>query len=718
MKAFIKLAIIYFCFIQTLKAETKTFSYTGDVQTFTVPTGTTSITVDGYGAMGGHGASDLNSRGGLGGRVQTTISVTPGTTLNIYVGGAGGNTTSNPGTGYEPSFNPYSAGDGQGGFNGGTQGGQTSAGAGGGATDIRFGGTALSNRIYVAGGGGGGGNQRRKSQPGGDGGHGGGTTGGAGSKGGAGGTNQSSSDLTRGPNATGGGAGGGGGTSSAGGAGGSVSGSDGTLGIGGQGGNSGRHGGGGGGGYYGGGGGGHKNGSDAGGGGGGGSSYCDPTYCSSTTHTQGYTTATGNGSLTFTYTVVTRTGYTVRITASSIKDILTVLEQINTDSKNTTLTSALDDLNDAQLKIAAKQIKGLTINRVKLQSVKSNNNFKQAMNSAISGPSFNQMVRNNFANLTSAEVNNFYNPTLENININNNLTIRDIAKIYSKKNLLNIGSPDSSLYLRTFGGVTDQESFGDETGYSSNTAGFVFGSQSSFENLKAGWGLGFSTTGLDYEDSYGLNNNYTLHSNFFANKDYDRYKTSLNLGTFISKNSTTRNVTEGHSQTLKSNQYDLGFDLSAGISKKIEFLNGWMIDPSFNLSANYVFQDDIDESGGDLALSIKTDNLLQIRPELGFNLAKEFSNDQEKSKGFNFSFFMSEENKLDGYNSDATIKDTGSGYKLTDSRKTDQLLTAGLGYTSSNLKNNSQFVISAFGTENKYGDLNSTLLSFNFNKKF
>ena len=89
---------------------------------------------------------------------------------------------------------------------------------------------------------------------------------------------------------------------------------------------------------------------------------------------QGYTTATGNGSLTFTYTVVTRTGYTVRITASSIKDILTVLEQINTDSKNTTLTSALDDLNDAQLKIAAKQIKGLTINRVKLQSIKSNNN--------------------------------------------------------------------------------------------------------------------------------------------------------------------------------------------------------------------------------------------------------------------------------------------------------------------------------------------------------
>ena len=247
-KYFLLLTFTLFLNASIANAVTVSFSYTGSQQTWTVPSGVTSITVDGYGAMGGHGASDLNSRGGLGGRVQTTISVTPGTTLNIYVGGAGGNTTSNPGTGYEPSFNPYSAGDGQGGFNGGTQGGQTNAGAGGGATDIRFGGTELSNRIYVAGGGGGGGNQRRKSQPGGDGGHGGGTTGGAGSKGGAGGTNQSSSDLTRGPNATGGGAGGGGGTSSAGGAGGSVSGSDGTLGIGGQGGNSGRHGGGGGGG--------------------------------------------------------------------------------------------------------------------------------------------------------------------------------------------------------------------------------------------------------------------------------------------------------------------------------------------------------------------------------------------------------------------------------------------------------------------------------------
>ena len=717
MKAFKKLLLVSIIFFQPLKAEEKTFSYTGAEQTFVVPTGTTSITIDGYGGMGGHGASDRNGRGGLGGRVQTTISVTAGTTLYIYVGGKGGNTTSSPGSNYKEDYNPYSAGDGQGGFNGGTQGGQTNTGAGGGATDIRFGGNELSDRIYVAGGGGGGANQRRESQPGGDGGHGGGTTGGAGSQGGAGGTNQSNSDLTRGPNATGGGVGGGGGTQSAGGAGGSVSGANGALGVGGQGGNSGRHGGGGGGGYYGGGGGGHKNGSDAGGGGGGGSSYCDTTYCSSTTHTQGYTSATGNGSLVFTYTVVTRSGYTVRITASSMKDILSVLEQINTDSKNTTLTSALDDLTDTQLKKAARQIKGLTVQKSIGQSIKSNNSFKQAMSSAVTGSSFNQMVRNNYASLSMNDVNNFYNPSAERINISENLTINDIAKIYSKRNLLSIGEPNSSIYLRTFGALTTQNAYGDETAYDQNTAGFVFGNQFKDDNLQAGWGLGFSTNSLDYAEGFGQNSTNSLHLNFFANKDYNNFSTNFNIGTFLSDLSNTRNITEGHTQTLKSDRKEIGFDFTGGISKELN-LYGWSFNPTINFNTTYVIQDDIDEKGGDLALNIETDNLLQIKPEIGFNLAKDFVKNELKAKGMNFSLFVSEENKLDGADSSATIKDTGSGYLLNDARKIDQFVTAGLGYSSANLKNDSQFVISAFTTENTFGDLNSTLLSFDFKKKF
>ena len=720
-----KLLIIYFFFLGNflftiLKAEDKSFSYTGSLQTWTVPDGVSSIEVDGYGGMGGHGSSSWNGRGGFGGRLQATISVTAGNTINIYVGEKGGNTKVAGGTTYEPVHNPWTVGDAEGGWNGGGDPGNTNnGGGGGGATDIRIGGTALSDRVYVAGGGGGGGVQRRSTQPGGDGGHGGGTTGANGSTGGAGGTNQSDSSLTRGPNGHGnsGATGGSGGGSSAGGSGGSIRGTDGALGLGGTGGTSGRAGGGGGGGYYGGGGGGDSSGSDAGGGGGGGSSYCSGTLCSSVTHTQGYTTANGNGSITFTWTAVTRTGYKVRITASSLNGILEILEQINTNGTNSTLTSALDDLTDSQLKVAAKQIKGMTIQKSIGQSIKSNNSFKRAMTSAIKGPSFGQLVQNNFASLSFDDVQNYYNPGTERINLTNDFTLSDIANIYSKRNLLQIGAPDNTFYLRTFGGLTDQEKVGEDIGYESTTAGFVFGNQTIIDNLQAGWGLGFSTTGLDYDEGYGLNNTHSLHANFFANKEYRKFDTSLNLGSFVSKNNSTRNVTEGSTQTLNSDRYELGFDLTGGISKKIN-LGGWVLNPTATINTTYVLQDDIDESGGDLALKIKTDNLLQIKPELGFNLDREFSNNGFVSRGFNLSLFGSEENKLDGADSNATIKDTGDNYTLTENKKRDQFVTAGLGYSSINQKNNSQFLINAFGTQNTSNDMSSSLFSFTYNKKF
>jgi len=712
-KSFIQF-IVFITWTSVLIAEDKTFSYTGSQETWTVPTGVSSLTVDGYGGMGGHGSSDLNARGGLGGRVQATISVTAGSTLYINIGGVGGSTTSNPGTGYEPTFNDYSAGNATGGFVGGANPGGNGGGAGGGATDVRFDGSDLSDRIYVAGGGGGGGQQRRKTQPGGDGGHGGGTTGGAASDGGASGTNQTDSSLTRGPNGNGGN-GGAGGTASAGGSGGSSNGSNGSSGTGGSGGTSGRVGGGGGGGYFGGGGGGDSGGSDAGGGGGGGSSFCSTTYCSSITHTQGYTTANANGTLTFTYT--SRTGYKVRITASSLSEILQVLEQINTDGTNSTLTSALDDLTDAQLKVVAKQIKGMTIQKSLGQSVRSNNSFKRAMTNAVKGPSFGQMVQNNFANLNQNDIQSFYNPGVEMGNLTNDFTISDIAKIYSKINLLQIGSPDTSFFLRTFGGVTDQEKVGDDIGYEANTAGFVFGNETIIDNLQAGWGLGVSTTGLDYDDGFGLSNTHSLHGNFFVNKEYKSFDINLNLGSFLTKNNLTRNITEGSVQTLKSSTYNLGFDLTGGISKKID-LKGWVFNPSISLNTTYVIQDDIDESGGDLALNIKTDNLLQIKPELGFNLNKEFSNNGFISRGFNFSLYGNEEKKLDGADTTATIKDTGNGYSLIDSRKTDRFITTGFGYSSQNLKNNSKFLINVFATTNEHDDMNSSLLSFTYNKKF
>jgi hypothetical protein len=221
----------------------KTFLYTGAVQTFTVPDQCTSVTVDLWGAN--------NATGSLvrGGRVTGTLAVTPGEVLRIYVGGL------------PASYNPQSAGGWNGGGAGGTWGGVTGLWGcpGSGATDIRQGGTALSNRKAVAGGAGGGINVSGVS----------GVGNSSNPTGGPGGANTGGS----GANSTGTG-GGSGGTQSAGGAGGG-NGASGSLGNGGNGGTfaggASPGGGGAGGGYYGGGGGGGS--ATNSGGGGGGSNY-------------------------------------------------------------------------------------------------------------------------------------------------------------------------------------------------------------------------------------------------------------------------------------------------------------------------------------------------------------------------------------------------------------------------------------------------------------
>jgi hypothetical protein len=117
------------------------FSFTGGAQTFVVPAFVTSAVVHVKGAQGGSGAIGGNSvsggTGGLGSTVSGTLTLTPGDTLNILVGGQGATPV--------------------GGFNGGANGGSQNAGGGGGASDIRIGGLAAANRVVVAGGGGGGG---------------------------------------------------------------------------------------------------------------------------------------------------------------------------------------------------------------------------------------------------------------------------------------------------------------------------------------------------------------------------------------------------------------------------------------------------------------------------------------------------------------------------------------------------------------------------------
>jgi Glycine rich protein len=202
------------------RATTQVFSYTGAEQTFAVPGGVHSI---GVVVIGGVGGSTADASGGEAAEVAGKVTVTPGQTLYVEVGGKG----KNLGEG------------GAGGFNGGGAG----AGGGGGASDIRTSprasGLSPDPRLIVAAGGGGAGGSGPSE---------------VGANGGAAGSPGGSSSYS----------GGGAGTATEGGAGAfgcepSGQGGNGQLGVGGAGGDSAVEsdpGGGGGGGYYGGGGGG------------------------------------------------------------------------------------------------------------------------------------------------------------------------------------------------------------------------------------------------------------------------------------------------------------------------------------------------------------------------------------------------------------------------------------------------------------------------------
>jgi len=107
-----------------------TFTYSGNQQSFVVPQCVSSLNITAYGAQGGSGN---DGPGGYGGSATGNLTVTPGTTIYLYIGGQPVNSN--------------------GGYNGGGTGYGSGLGGGGGS-DVRVGGTDLSNRVIVAGGGG------------------------------------------------------------------------------------------------------------------------------------------------------------------------------------------------------------------------------------------------------------------------------------------------------------------------------------------------------------------------------------------------------------------------------------------------------------------------------------------------------------------------------------------------------------------------------------
>jgi hypothetical protein len=270
----------------TWASTTKTFSYTGAEQTFTVPSAVYSLHVL---AVGGVGGAEGSTAGGFGAKATADVAVHPGEKLYVEVGGDG-------------SAGTRELGNAAGGFNGGGSGGQlgaggssilTGGGGGGGASDVQTAPRSAGSTLgwVVAAGGGGGG-----------------ASAGVGGNAGSPGTpDPSSAPDGCGPSSTDmNGCGGGAGTASAGGVGGAGgSAGSGTTGSVAQGGNGEDEppfgpelpGGGGGGGWFGGGGGGDGAELPGGGSGGGGSSH----FGAGTSHSSLATDTTGTPEITFTY---------------------------------------------------------------------------------------------------------------------------------------------------------------------------------------------------------------------------------------------------------------------------------------------------------------------------------------------------------------------------------------------------------------------------------
>lgn len=266
----------------TATAQTVTFTYTGDLDSLVIPNCVDSVIINAWGAEGG--STTFGGIAGKGAFVSAKMAVTPGDVIYVYVGGQDG----------------YNGG-GAGGLGVASDGVTDYAGHGGGASDVRVGGTNLDDRMLVAGGGGGAGRHywNGTCMPcgmGGDGGFAGVTQGQDGSL---------AIDTGYGSNPGGNGKGG---TQSSGGAAGAGTegnpGAAGVLGVGGNGGDGSFSvsGGGGGGGYYGGGGGASSSlgGSGVGGaGGGGGSSFYHPVNMVYINGSDGV--RSGNGQVTITY---------------------------------------------------------------------------------------------------------------------------------------------------------------------------------------------------------------------------------------------------------------------------------------------------------------------------------------------------------------------------------------------------------------------------------
>ncbi|MDC0372949.1 autotransporter-associated beta strand repeat-containing protein [Candidatus Pelagibacter ubique] len=400
-------------------------------------------------------------------------------------------------------------------------------------------------------------------------------------------------------------------------------------------------------------------------------------------------------------------------TAGKILEVANVLKSSDSNSVNTELNKT----------------KGTLLANSSLKSVSNHQFYQKALDNIVStntNSSVSNFTQNNLVDLTldnlqseglygeKASYNNYYDFSDQSV----------LGFIKNNKNrtlLSKFSSEDRSSFLRTYGTSSENENIdADYTGYKSDTYGVLFGQQFK-DNDKDfyGYAYGFSGTDIDYNNDYGETNAYTLHTSVFKQFSDDDYNLNLKLGGYLTNRQNERKVSvfgTSVNDIYKSETTDLGLQAGATYLRKYNIL-GLNLSPSISLSSTYEFKDDIDEEGGSLALKVDNENLLTIKPEIGFSLDKNFSTIENITNQFSFAMFASEDHYLEGTTASAKFA-TGSNFNLDLPRDKDKFLAAGLGYNFLNSESGTSLMANLFYIQNTENDYEGNLFSFTFRKLF
>ncbi|NDB79676.1 autotransporter domain-containing protein, partial [archaeon] len=400
-------------------------------------------------------------------------------------------------------------------------------------------------------------------------------------------------------------------------------------------------------------------------------------------------------------------------TAGKILEVANVLKSSDANSVNTELNKT----------------KGTLLANSSLKSVSNHQFYQKALDNIVSTnttSSVSNFTQNNLADLT---LDNLQSEGLygEKTSYNDYYDFSDqsvLGFIKNNKNrtlLSRFSSEDRSSFLRTYGTSSENENIGaDYTGYKSDTYGVLFGQQFKDSDKDFyGYAYGFSGTDIDYNNDYGETNAYTLHTSVFKQVSDDDYNLNLKLGGYLTNRQNERKVSvfgTSVDDIYKSETTDLGLQAGATYLRKYNIL-GLNLSPSISLSSTYEFKDDIDEEGGSLALKVDNENLLTIKPEVGFSLDKNFSTIENITNQFSFAMFASEDHYLEGTTASAKFA-TSSNFNLDLPKDKDQFLAAGLGYNFLNSESGTSLMANLFYTQNTDNDYEGNLFSFTFRKLF